>query len=240
MTDARILTRPKTAKLFDETLVGALAELVRPRAALQRCGEGWGFVASIASSHVQRNRVFPWSVVWSKHRFGRSVATTRPSIHSLPHVEPSCGLPRPHSLAMTDASTSTCSNLPPPPLAVATSGSHAYHPQGKPEGFDIVLDAVLGPMFNPGWARVARGGRYIVYGAASMTPTGSLGSFNLWNWLTLAWQCVPSRPISHPTAVVSNSVATPLASALPHHMLNRRDSLASCVGLTFGLCWYLS
>jgi len=67
---------------------------------------------------------------------------------------------------------------------------------GKPEGFDIVLDAVLGPMFDPGWARLARGGRYIVYGAASMTPTGSLGGFDLWNWLTLAWRYVAPLIVS--------------------------------------------
>lgn len=52
---------------------------------------------------------------------------------------------------------------------------------------------------DPGWSRLARGGRYIVYGAASMTPTGSLGGFNLWNWLTLAWQYAAHCNVFSPT-----------------------------------------
>lgn len=49
--------------------------------------------------------------------------------------------------------------------------------------FDIVFDAVGGPYFQPAYDRMAKGGRYVVYGAASMTPKGDRVG-----WLRLAWQ----------------------------------------------------
>ncbi|CAE8635413.1 unnamed protein product [Polarella glacialis] len=63
---------------------------------------------------------------------------------------------------------------------------------GSPHGFDIVLDAVLGDFFQPGFACLAPGGRYVVYGAASMTPQqdslGVLGWAKLgWQWLQRPW-----------------------------------------------------
>ena len=63
------------------------------------------------------------------------------------------------------------------------------------EGFDVVLDAVLGPYMRPGWDLVARGGRYVVYGAASMTPAGDRP-----NWARLAWQYL-TRPRVDPLAL---------------------------------------
>lgn len=54
------------------------------------------------------------------------------------------------------------------------------------QGFDIVLDAVLGDYFQPGFDALASGGRYIVYGAASMTPTHA--SMGWLSWAKLAWQ----------------------------------------------------
>ena len=39
-------------------------------------------------------------------------------------------------------------------------------------GFDIILDAVSGEYFKPGFEALAPGGRYVVYGAANWTPTG--------------------------------------------------------------------
>lgn len=55
-------------------------------------------------------------------------------------------------------------------------------------GYDIVLDAVLGPFFHPGFNCMAPGGRYIVYGAASMTPQRD--SLGIIGWIQLAWQWI--------------------------------------------------
>merc|ERR1712151_101122 len=54
------------------------------------------------------------------------------------------------------------------------------------QGFDIVLDAVLGDFFQPGFDALAPGGRYVVYGAADMTPTRA--SMGILAWIRLAWQ----------------------------------------------------
>jgi len=35
-----------------------------------------------------------------------------------------------------------------------------------------VRDAVLGDYFRGGWENLARGGRYVVFGAADLTPSG--------------------------------------------------------------------
>lgn len=57
---------------------------------------------------------------------------------------------------------------------------------GAEEGFDVVLDAVLGDFFQGGWDSLAPGGRYIVYGSADLTPTSA--SMGIWAWIRLAWQ----------------------------------------------------
>ncbi|GMH42610.1 hypothetical protein BSKO_10529 [Bryopsis sp. KO-2023] len=49
--------------------------------------------------------------------------------------------------------------------------------------FDVVLDAVLGDYFRPAYERLGPGGRHVVYGAASMMPSGDRP-----NWLKLTWQ----------------------------------------------------
>jgi len=65
----------------------------------------------------------------------------------------------------------------------------ALEAMGETEGFAVVMDAVLGEMFDPGWKRLRRGGRYVVYGAASMTPTGGLkGLSGLLEWAKLGWR----------------------------------------------------
>lgn len=71
-----------------------------------------------------------------------------------------------------------------------TTGA-AFAQQLKEVGYeyDVVFDAVGGPFFQPAYDCLAKGGRYIVYGAASMTPVGDRVS-----WLRLAWQvCVCKR-----------------------------------------------
>ena len=44
------------------------------------------------------------------------------------------------------------------------------------------MDAVMGDFFEGGWANLARGGRYVVYGAADLTPAGDLAWFNVLGW----------------------------------------------------------
>jgi NADPH:quinone reductase-like Zn-dependent oxidoreductase len=41
------------------------------------------------------------------------------------------------------------------------------------KGFDIILDAVSGEYFSPGFNALSPGGRYVIYGAANWTPTGA-------------------------------------------------------------------
>lgn len=73
---------------------------------------------------------------------------------------------------------------------------------GSPDGYEVALDAVLGELFKPGFARLATGGRYVVYGAASMTPQqdklGPLG------WLSLAWKYL-RRPWVDPLNLPSSN-----------------------------------
>ena len=62
-------------------------------------------------------------------------------------------------------------------------------------GCDIVMDAVMGDYFKGGWENLGRGGRYVVYGAADLTPSGDLG---ILGWIKLAWKYV-RRPFVDPT-----------------------------------------
>eukprot|EP00933_Yihiella_yeosuensis_P061313 TRINITY_DN64113_c0_g1_i1.p1 TRINITY_DN64113_c0_g1~~TRINITY_DN64113_c0_g1_i1.p1 ORF type:complete len:423 (+),score=74.04 TRINITY_DN64113_c0_g1_i1:83-1270(+) len=66
---------------------------------------------------------------------------------------------------------------------------------GSPDGFDIVLDAVLGDYFQPGFKCLAPGGRYVVYGAASMTPQRD--ALGVIGWIKLGWQWL-RRPFVDP------------------------------------------
>mmetsp|Transcript_31914 Transcript_31914/g.90643 ORF Transcript_31914/g.90643 Transcript_31914/m.90643 type:complete len:454 (+) Transcript_31914:152-1513(+) len=76
--------------------------------------------------------------------------------------------------------------------ALAASGASA---------FDIVLDAVAGRFFEPGYNLLERGGRYVVFGAADLTPQGDgVG------WLKLAWQWI-SRPRVDPMKMIGENRA---------------------------------
>jgi NADPH:quinone reductase-like Zn-dependent oxidoreductase len=55
---------------------------------------------------------------------------------------------------------------------------------GAEEGVDIVLDATLGDFFQGGWDALSRGGRYVVYGAADLTPQGD--RIGIIGWIKLA------------------------------------------------------
>ena len=65
------------------------------------------------------------------------------------------------------------------------------------EGLDLVMDSIQGPYFQPAYDKLARGGRVVVFGAASMTPAGDKP-----NWLRLAWQWV-RRPMVDPLEVIA-------------------------------------
>ena len=65
------------------------------------------------------------------------------------------------------------------------------------DGFDLVLDAVAGPFFEPAYRRLRPAGRMVIYGAADLMPAGSRT-----NWLKLAMRYV-ARPRIDPINMVS-------------------------------------
>lgn len=66
-------------------------------------------------------------------------------------------------------------------------------------GFDVVFDAVLGPWFQPSFARLAPEGRYVLYGAADFMTAGARPS-----WPRLAWRWL-RRPRLDPLAMISSN-----------------------------------
>jgi NADPH:quinone reductase-like Zn-dependent oxidoreductase len=67
------------------------------------------------------------------------------------------------------------------------------------DGFDLVLDAVAGPFFQPGYERLRPAGRLVVFGAADLMPTGSRP-----NWLRLASRYL-RRPHTDPVQMISDN-----------------------------------
>lgn len=67
------------------------------------------------------------------------------------------------------------------------------------KGFDVIFDAVYGPVFEPGFKRLAPEGRYILYGAADFMNTGSFA-----NPLRLAWRYL-RRPRLDPLTMISQN-----------------------------------
>ena len=66
-------------------------------------------------------------------------------------------------------------------------------------GLDVVLDAVLGPVFRPAFARLNPEGRYVLFGAADFMTAGSRP-----NYLALAWRWL-RRPRLDPLAMISTN-----------------------------------
>lgn len=64
---------------------------------------------------------------------------------------------------------------------------------GAVEGVDVVFDATLGDFFSGGWDNLARGGRYVVYGAADMTPRGDY--VGVFGWIKLAWKFLKRKKV---------------------------------------------
>ena len=64
-------------------------------------------------------------------------------------------------------------------------------------GFDLVLDAVAGPFFEPAYRRLRPAGRLVIYGAADLMPSGTRT-----NWLKLAARYL-TRPRIDPINMVS-------------------------------------
>jgi synaptic vesicle membrane protein VAT-1 len=65
------------------------------------------------------------------------------------------------------------------------------------DGFDLVLDAVAGPFFEPAYRRLRPAGRMVIYGAADLMPGGTRT-----NWLKLAARYF-ARPRIDPINMVS-------------------------------------
>jgi NADPH:quinone reductase-like Zn-dependent oxidoreductase len=64
---------------------------------------------------------------------------------------------------------------------------------------DIVMDATMGDYFQGGWENLSKGGgRYVVYGAADLTPSGDLSVFDVFGWVKLAYKYL-RRPFVDPT-----------------------------------------
>jgi alcohol dehydrogenase len=90
------------------------------------------------------------------------------------------------------------------PASIVTRDRHGFETQldaalaslGK-SGFDVVFDAVLGPWFQPSFARLAPEGRYVLYGAADFMTAGARPS-----WPRLAWRWL-RRPRLDPLAMIS-------------------------------------
>jgi len=66
-------------------------------------------------------------------------------------------------------------------------------------GIDVVLDAILGPVFRPGFERLNAEGRYVLFGAADFMTAGSRP-----NYLALAWRWL-RRPRLDPLAMISTN-----------------------------------
>jgi alcohol dehydrogenase len=80
--------------------------------------------------------------------------------------------------------------------AFASQLDTALHANGM-DGFDLVLDAVAGPFFEPAYRRLRPAGRMVIYGAADLMPSGTST-----NWLKLAARYL-ARPRIDPINMVS-------------------------------------
>jgi NADPH:quinone reductase-like Zn-dependent oxidoreductase len=59
-----------------------------------------------------------------------------------------------------------------------------------PGGLDVVLDSVGGSVFRKGWKRLAPGGRYVLFGAASAVKPGAISR------LAALWRLLPMLLVS--------------------------------------------
>ena len=87
------------------------------------------------------------------------------------------------------------------------------------DGFDLVLDAVAGPFFEPAYRRLQPAGRLVIYGAADLMPRGSRP-----NWLRLASRYL-RRPHVDPFQMISDN-----KSVMGFNLIwlwNRADRLGS-------------
>jgi alcohol dehydrogenase len=69
------------------------------------------------------------------------------------------------------------------------------------DGFDVVLDAVMGPFFRPAFERLRPEGRHLVFGAADFSSGGDRPEL-----LRLAWRWL-RRPRVDPLAMISENRA---------------------------------
>ncbi|MCB1173269.1 MAG: zinc-binding dehydrogenase [Leptospiraceae bacterium] len=67
------------------------------------------------------------------------------------------------------------------------------------DGYDLILDGIAGPFFEPAFNRLRPAGRYILFGAANFMNTGSRV-----DWLKTAWRYL-QRPRLDPVAMISDN-----------------------------------
>jgi len=73
----------------------------------------------------------------------------------------------------------------------------------KSKGFDIIMDSVAGKYFRPGYERLARGGRHVLFGAATYTPRGDRGK----SWTSLEfWISIVPKWLSRPKLDVQQMI----------------------------------
>lgn len=106
------------------------------------------------------------------------------------HMEPVCTIGRPEKATVLQQRGVSPDRIIIRPTD-APSLEKAVLAAGGP--VDVVVDPVLGSLFDGNWAVLRPRGRYIVMGSASLMPTGGLGLLNIPRLLKLGWNYL-NRP----------------------------------------------
>ncbi len=97
------------------------------------------------------------------------------------------------------------------------------------DGFDLVLDAVAGPFFEPAYRRLRPAGRMVIYGSADLMPSGART-----NWLKLAARYL-ARPRIDPINMVSAN-----RSVMGFNLIWLWDQAERLAGAYAGLAPYIT
>ncbi|CAG8604672.1 5592_t:CDS:2 [Ambispora gerdemannii] len=93
------------------------------------------------------------------------------------------------------------------------------------EGFDIVLDSIMGDWFWPNYRLTKSAGRLIAYGSASLTPAGNLHPiWNIFSWIKLAWKYF-QRPKFDPMNMIKDNKGILGFNLI--HIYHQEDKLTS-------------
>ncbi|CAI2168325.1 12293_t:CDS:2 [Funneliformis geosporum] len=73
------------------------------------------------------------------------------------------------------------------------------------DGYDIILDSVMGNWFWSNYNLLAKEGKHVLFGSASFTPTGNLHPiWNMYEWLKLGWKYI-WRPKIDPMEILQGN-----------------------------------